>query len=179
MFSKELNAFKERYKIPSADKWAELTGVSKSTIVRGLNGTAKGIGVDTLKLLIAPYTDSLDEFFGVGAYSPEALEKEALKEKIETVIEVIENSEEIPPEPTQEIKSALEEVHEYITNEPADAPKCVACASLREMISDLKADKTTKDTWLFKLFGMCFALLGIIFVMLIVIVILTMCLVNK
>ena len=55
MYAQELKAFKERHKIKSADAWAETTGVSKSTIVRGLKGEGKDIGVNTLLMLIKPY----------------------------------------------------------------------------------------------------------------------------
>jgi polyhydroxyalkanoate synthesis regulator phasin len=176
LFTEELNAFKIRYGIPSADKWSRETGVSKSTIVRALNGDSKGMGVDTLLMLLKPYNGgSIDELLGRGIYS---LEKEEAKKKIENVIEVIENSEELPQEPTQEIKNALEEVHDYIANESTAHEKCVVCATYRENIAELKADKSTKDTWLIKLFGLSFLLLGIVFVLILAVVALSVTLIN-
>ena len=182
MLSQELKTFKSAHNIRSVDKWAEDSGVSKSTILRALNGTGKDMGVNTLQMLVKPYNGSIDALLGIGSYSPEAIEKEELKteiqEKIETVIETIENIDEIPNEPTQEIKTTLEEVHEYITNEPIEQAKCVACAMYRETIAELKEDKNIKDKWLIKLFGMSFALLGIVIALIVAVGILSACLVN-
>ncbi len=182
MLTKPLQEFKIKYGIRSAQEWADATGVSKSTIQRTLNGTGKGMGVDTLELLVRPYGGSIDELLGLGAYSPEALEKDELKnemrDKIESVIEVIENSEEIPPAPTEEIKSALEEVHEYITNEAPTEHGCNACSTYREIITELKADKVIKDKWLIRLFGLAFIMLGIVLALIIAVAILSACIVN-
>ena len=142
MFTQKLLEFKKRHNIPSADKWAEESGVSKSTIIRALKGDCKDMKVYTLDALLKPYGGSIDELLGIGYYSPEAIEKEELKneivEKIETVIDVIQNSEDLPEQPTEEIKTALVEVQEYIENEPSEHTKCVGCDTLREMIMELK-----------------------------------------
>lgn len=161
-----LKAFKERNNIPSADKWADATGVSKSTISRALNGACKGMDAETLYRLVTPYGGSIDEILNIGAYSPEVIEKEELKtelvEKLDTVIEVIENSEELPPAPTEELKNALVEAQEYIANETSDQTKCSSCAIYRKQIADLQEDKKIKDKWVLRLFGITFFLLGIL-----------------
>lgn len=170
-----LKAFKERNNIPSADKWADATDVSKSTISRLLNGACKGVDMETLYKLVAPYGGSIDEILNIGAYSPEAIEKEELKtelvEKLDTVIEAIENSEELPPAPTEELKTALVEAQEYIANETSDQTKCVACAMYREQIAELKQDKITKNKWLIKLFGLSFFYLGVILALIVTLLI--------
>lgn len=173
MFTKELNEFKERYRIPSADSWSKVSGISKSTITRALNGDAKDMGVETLRMLIKPYNGgSIDDLLN---YSPE---KEEAKKKIEDVLEVIEHADELPQEQTKEIKSALEEVHEHIAKEPTEHEKCVACATYREVVAELKQDKSTKDKWLIKLFGLSFLLLGIVFVLIVAVVALSITLIN-
>lgn len=170
-----LKAFKGRYNISSIDKWADATGVSKSTISRALSGTGKGMDMETLYKLVTPYGGSIDEILNIGAYSPEVIEKEELKtelvEKLDTVIEVIENSEELPPAPTEELKNALVEAQEYIANETSDQTKCVACAMYREQIAELKQDKITKNKWLIKLFGLSFFYLGVILALIVTILI--------
>ena len=182
MFTKQLNDYKIKYGIRSADQWASTTEASKSTISRALNGTAKDMTVGTLLEMVKPYGNSLDEVLGLGIFSPEAIEKESIKggivEKIETVIEAIENSVEIPEQPTVEIKSALEEVHEYITNEPSESHKCIACSMYEKTIAELQLDKSTKDKWLFRLFRMNFIMLGILFAMIVVASALSICLFN-
>lgn len=172
MFTQKLLEFKQRHNIPSADKWSETTKVSKSTIARALKGDYKDMGVYTLKAMIEPYGGSIDEILGIGAYSPEAIEKAELKsemvEKIETVIDVIENAEELPQQPTEEIKTALAEVHEYIASEPSEHTKCVGCDTLREMIMELKKDKASKDKWLTNLFALSAGMLVALSIVLIV-----------
>lgn len=182
MITQKLNEFKIANDIKSADKWAEACGVSKSTIVRALKGDHKDIGVYTLEQMIKPWNGSVDELLGIGAYSPESIAKEELKdeiiENIETVIEVIENSDEIPHETTVEIKAALEDVHDYVTNEPVDHSKCVVCATLRETIAELKQDKSTKDKWILNTFKVSFILLMALLVLIVANVILATCLIN-
>lgn len=180
MITQKLNEFKARHQIKSADKWVEACGgkVSKSTIVRALKGDHKDIGVYTLEQMIKPWGGSVDELLGIGAYSPEAIEKKELKndivETIEGAIETIESSPEIPQEPTQEIKIALEKAQEYIASEPSAAEKCVTCATLREMIADLKQDKSIKDKWILKTFGVSFVLLIILLLTIVTNVVLIM-----
>jgi hypothetical protein len=184
MITQKLNEFKVRHGIKSADKWAEICKgeVSKSTIARALKGDHKDIGVYTLEQMLKPWGSSIDELLGIGAYSPEAIEKEELKndvvEKIEGAIETIESSPEIPHEPTREIKTALEKAQEYITNESPEPSSCVGCSTLREMIATLEKDKSTKDTWLLKLFGITFIFLVLFFVCLVIIGVLSTCLIN-
>ena len=182
IISRKLTDFKIKYDIQSIDKWAEVSTVSKSTILRALSGKEKNMGIKTLYMLIQPYGGSMDEFFNMGAYSVEAIEKEELKtemcEKIETVIDVIENTDDIPHETTQEIKTTLEEVQEHINNETIDTHKCVLCIAYRETIAELKREKETKNKWLLRLFRMNFIMLGILFAMFAVIASLTIGLVN-
>lgn len=173
MFAKELQAFKERHKIKSADEWATVSGVSKSTIVRGLKGEGKDMGVNTLLELIEPYGESLDQVLNIGSYTPNEVKKNEITEKIESVMDEIENSEIIPEEPAQEIKETLEEVHQFI-NESVEEPKCPVCGILRENIAEMKEDKSTKDKWLLKLFGISFLLIAVVLVMLIIITILSL-----
>ena len=127
---------------------------------------------ETLYKLVTPYGGSIDEILNIGAYSPEVIEKEELKtelvEKLDSVIEVIENSEELPPAPTEELKNALVEAQEYIANETSDQTKCVACAIYREFIEELKKEKEAKNKWLIRLFGVTFFLLGILAAILII-----------
>ena len=78
MFTQKLLEFKQRHNIPSADKWAEVSGGSKSTIIRALKGDCKDMKVYTLDALLKPYGGSIDELLGIGNYSPEAIEKEEL-----------------------------------------------------------------------------------------------------
>ena len=167
MFSEELKAFKERHKIPSADKWAEETGVSKSTIVRGLKGEGKDMGVNTLLELITPYGETLDQLLQHGEYTPDKIKKEEITERIENVIDEIEKSDVIPPEPAEEIKSALEEAQQFI-NDTTKNNDCPACAVLRETIADLKAEKEIKNKWIMNSFKICMILLLILFSMIII-----------
>ena len=182
MLSQKLNEFRINYAISSIDKWAEISTVSKSTILRALNGKEKNMGMKTLYMLVQPYGGSIDELFNLGAFSSASIEKEESKaeicEKLETVIEVIETVEELPQETTEELKTALVEVHEHITNEPAETSKCVLCAAYRETIAELKKEKESKNKWLFRLFRMNFIMLGILFAMFAVIATLTISLVS-
>jgi hypothetical protein len=177
MYAQELQAFKERHKIKSADAWAETTGVSKSTIVRGLKGEGKDIGVNTLLMLIKPYGETLDQLLNMGAYSPEEIAKNEIAEKIEGVIDEIENSPVIPEAPAEEIVEVLSEAHEFITNTPTEE-KCSACDVLREMIAVLTEDKETKNKWIVNSFKVCFVLLVIVFSMIVIDGILIMSIIN-
>ena len=177
MYAQELKAFKERHKIKSADAWAETTGVSKSTIVRGLKGEGKDIGVNTLLMLIKPYGETLDQLLNMGAYSPEEIAKNEIAEKIEGVIDKIENSPVIPDEPAEKIVAVLEEAQEFINNTPTEE-KCSACDVLREMIAVLTEDKETKNKWIVNTFKLSFVLLLIVFAMIIIDGILIMSIIN-
>ena len=182
MFSQNLTEFRIKNNITSLDKWADETGVSKSTINRALKDKGKNMGIYTLLALINPYHGSIDELLGIGAYSPEAIEKEEIKndmvEKIENVIDKIENSDELPHQPSQEIKEALTEVQEFITSSPVEQTKCINCTTLREIIDDLKEDKTTKNRWIINTFRTSFVLLIIVLLMIVINIILVMSLVN-
>jgi hypothetical protein len=177
MYAQELKAFKERHKIKSADAWAETTGVSKSTIVRGLKGEGKDIGVNTLLMLIKPYGETLDQLLNMGAYSPEEIAKNEIAEKIEGVIDEIENSPAIPDKPAEEIVAVLAEAQEFITKTPTEE-KCSACDVLREMIAVLTEDKETKNKWIVNTFKLSFVLLLIVFAMIIIDGILIMSIIN-
>lgn len=178
MITQKLNEFKIRNNIKSADKWAEESGVSKSTIVRALKGDHKDIGVYTLEQMLKPWNGSIDELLEIASYSPDAQLKSEIVEKIDEVIEVIENAEEIPAAPTQEIKEVLTAAQEIITNEPAENTKCVGCGTLREMISRMDKEIESKNTWLLKLFGITFVFLVLLFVSLIINGVLSLCLIN-
>lgn len=171
LFAIELQEFKKRNNIKSADEWAKTSEVSKSTIVRGLNGDGKDIGVITLLKMIAPYGETLDQLLHQGVYDPEYVERESLRndirEKIETVIDVIDNTDEIPQEPAEEIKAALEEAHEYITNDTPEKGRCDTCTVLREMVADLKEEKSIKDKWLNRLFKLSATLMTLLLLSLI------------
>ena len=177
MYAQELQAFKERHKIKSADAWAETTGVSKSTIVRGLKGEGKDIGVNTLLMLIKPYGETLDQLLNMGAYSPEEIAKNEIAEKIEGVIGEIENSPVIPEAPAEEIVAVLSEAQEFINNTSTEE-KCSACDVLREMIAVLTEDKETKNKWIVSTFKLLFVLLIIVFAMIIIDGILIMSIIN-
>lgn len=183
MITQKLNEFKVRHGIKSADKWAEICKgeVSKSTIVRALKGDHKDIGVYTLEQMLKPWGGSIDELLGIGVYSPEAIEKEELKndivEKIEGVIETIESSPEIPHKPTEEIKSVLEEAQQFITETPHNH-ECSACGVLREMIANLNEEKETKNKWIMNSFKICLILLIILFSMIVIDGILIMSIIN-
>lgn len=172
MITQRLNEFKERNGIKSADKWHEMCGVSKSTIVRALKGDHKDIGVYTLEQMIKPWGGSVDELLGIGVYSPEAIKKEELKndivENIETVIDVVENSEEIPQDTTNEIKEVLTAAQELITSEPL-AHNCVGCNTLREMISRMDADIKSKNKWMSRLFMSNLILLVLLFLIVLIV----------
>lgn len=178
MITQRLNEFKIRNGIKSADKWAEASGVSKSTIVRALKGDHKDIGVYTLEQMIKPWNGSIDELLEIGYYSPEEQLKSEIVEKIEEVIEVIENTEEISAAPTQEIKEVLTAAQEIITNEPAENTKCVGGGTLREMISRMDKEIESKNTWLTKLFGLSFVFLILLFVSLVINGVLSLCIIN-
>lgn len=177
MFSKELQAFKKRHNIRSDDEWADMTGVSKSTICRGLKGSGKDMGVITLQKLIEPYGETLDQLLEQGAYSPDNIKKEEIAEKIENVIEEIENSDMIPDEPAEEIKSTLEEVQQFINDTPK-THECSACGVLREMIANLNEEKETKNKWIMNSFKICLILLIILFSMIVIDGILIMSIIN-
>jgi hypothetical protein len=177
MYAQELQAFKERHKIKSADAWAETTGVSKSTIVRGLKGEGKDIGVNTLLMLIKPYGETLDQLLNMGAYSPEEIAKNEIAEKIEGVIDEIENSPVIPEAPAEEIVAVLSEAQEFINNTSTEE-KCSACDVLREMIAVLTEDKETKNKWIVNTFKLSFVLLLIVFAMIIIDGILILSIIN-
>lgn len=177
MYAQELKAFKERHKIKSADAWAETTGVSKSTIVRGLKGEGKDIGVNTLLMLIKPYGETLDQLLNMGAYSPEEIAKNEIAEKIEGVIDEIEKSPVIPEQPAEEIVAVLSEAQQFIANTPTEE-KCSACDVLREMIAGLTEDKETKNKWIVNSFKLLFVLLVIVFAMIIIDGILIMSIIN-
>ena len=177
MFAKELQEFKKRHGIKSADEWATVTGVSKSTIVRGLKGDGKDMGVNTLMDLIRPYGETLDQLLEQGEYSPDKIKKDEVTEKIENVIEEIEKSEMIPAEPAEEIKSVLEEAQQLI-NETPQNHECSACGVLREMIVNLNEEKETKNKWIMNSFKICFILLIILFSMIVIDGILIMSIIN-
>lgn len=177
MFAKELQAFKERHNIRSADEWAEVAKVSKSTVVRGLKGEGKDMGVNTLIQLTQPYGETLDQVLNMGAYSPEEIKKNELTEKIENVIDELENSNTIPDEPAEEIKNTLIEAQQFI-NETPKQHECSACGVLREMISVLNKDKDTKDEWIKNSFKICLILLVILFSMIVIDGVLIMSIIN-
>lgn len=177
MYARELQAFKERHNIRSADEWASVSKVSKSTIVRGLNGEGKDIGVNTLLALITPYGETLDQALNMGAYSPDEVAKNKITEKIESVIDELENSQTIPEEPAEEIKLTLEEVHQFIT-QTQKKEECTTCSALRELISVLNADKEAKNKWITNSFKICLILLVILFSMIVVDGILIMSVIN-
>lgn len=152
MYSKEFRAFKERHGIKSADEWARVTEVSKSTIVRGLNGEGKDMGINTILELITPYGETLDQFLSIGEYSPENIEKNKIVEKIENVIDELENSPTIPEETAQEIKGTLEVAQQHIENETKTNEKCPECNALYRIISYLEEDKASKNRWIINLF---------------------------
>ena len=178
MFSEELQAFKKRHNIRSADEWAEVSGVSKSTIVRGLKGEGKDMGVNTLMELIAPYGETLDQVLQQGEYAPDKLKKEEIAEKIENVIGEIENSSVIPEAPAEEIKNTLEEVQQFINDTSPTTKECSACGVLREMIASLNEDKETKNKWIMNSFKICLNLLIILFSMIVIDGILIMSIIN-
>ena len=177
MFAEELQAFKERHKIRSADEWHDVTGVSKSTIVRALKGDGKDMGINTFIDLITPYGETIDQVLGVGAYSPEELKKNELTEKIENVIDELENSQTIPEKPAEEIKNTLVEAQQFI-NETPKQQECSACGVLREMISVLNEDKEAKNKWIMNSFKICLILLIILFSMIVIDGILIMSIIN-
>lgn len=172
MVTQRLNEFKKRHGIKSADKWSEICGVSKSTIVRALKGDHKDIGVYTLEQMLKPWGGSIDELLEIGAYSPEAIAKEEFKneivENLETVIDVVENSEEIPQETTDEIKEVLTAAQELIISEPSTEPKCVGCDALREIISRQDKEISSKNKWITKLFTANFILMVLLFIVVLV-----------
>ena len=177
MFAKELQAFKQRHGIKSADEWHEITGVSKSTIVRALKGEGKDMGINTLMDLITPYGETVDQVLGVGAYSPEEIKKNELSEEIESVIDELENSEIMSEKPAEEIKSTLEKAHQFINDTPKQR-ECSACGVLREMIASLNEEKETKNKWIINSFRICLILLIILFSMIVIDGILIMSVIN-
>ena len=155
MFTQELKSFMKKHNISSAAKWEKATNgeVSESTISRILNAKNKDIGLNTFLLMITPYGATPDEVLGLGAYSPEALEKAELTEKIESAIETIADSSAIDSESAQEVVSVLEEAQEYIATEPTSSmPACTNCsASLRETVAILTAENDRKDEYISRL----------------------------
>ena len=176
MFAKELQAFKERHNIRSLDEWAEVTGVSKSTIVRGLKGEGKDMGVNTLMDLIKPYGETLDQLLEQGEYAPDKIKKAEISEMIENVIDEIDNSSVIPEKPAEDIKIVLEEAQQFIND--TQKPKESACSVLREMIASLNEDKETKNKWIINSFRICLILLIILFSMIVIDGILIMSIIN-
>lgn len=162
MFTQELKAFMKKHGISSATKWQTNDQVSPSTIARILNEKNKDIGLNTVLMMITPYGATVDEFLGIGAYSPEAIEKAELAEKIESAIETIEDSVSIDPESAQEVKSALEDAQEYIATEPpAPITACTNCsASLRETVAILTAENDRKDEYISRLLRIVSSLTG-------------------
>ena len=177
MFAKELQAFKKRHNIKSADEWAEVSGVSKSTIVRALKGDGKDMGVNTILELIKPYGESLDQALEQGEFAPDKIKKAELTEKLENVIDEIENSQTIPEEPAEEIKTVLEEAHQFINGTPKKH-ECSACGVLREMIAVLNEDKDVKNKWIMNSFKICLLLLVVLFAMIVIDGILLMSIIN-
>jgi hypothetical protein len=177
MFAKELQAFKKRHNIKSADEWAEVSGVSKSTIVRALKGDGKDMGVNTILELIKPYGESLDQALEQGEFAPGKIKKAELTEKLENVIDEIENSEVIPEKPAEEIKTVLEEAQHFI-NDTSKTHECPACEVLREMVASLNAEKEAKNKWIMNSFKICIILLLILFSMIIIDGILIMSIIN-
>lgn len=177
MYARELQSFKERHNIRSADAWAEVSKVSKSTIVRGLNGEGKDIGVNTLLALITPYGETLDQLLNMGAYSPEQVAKNEIVEKIEGVIEEIENSEMVPETPAKEIVEVLQEAQQVIADAPTEE-KCPACDVYCKMIENLIAEKEAKNKWIMNSFKICLILLLILFSMIVIDAALIMSIIN-
>lgn len=177
MFAKELQAFKERHNIRSLDEWAEVSGVSKSTIVRGLKGEGKDMGVNTLMDLIKPYGETLDQLLEQGEYAPDKIKKAEISEMIENVIDEIDNSSVIPEKPAEEIKTVLEEAQQFINDTPKQK-ECSSCGVLREMIANLNEDKETKNKWIINSFRICLILLIIVFSMIVIDGILIMSIIN-
>lgn len=177
MFAEQLKAFKKRHGIKSADEWASVTGVSKSTIVRGLKGEGKDMGVNTLMDLISPYGETLDQLLEQGEYSPDAIKKEEINERIENVIDELENSHFIPEEPAEEIKNTLAEAQQFI-NDTQKNHECSACGVLREMIANLNDEKDTKNKWIVNSFKICIILLIILFSMIVIDGVLIMSIIN-
>ena len=167
MYARELKAFKERHNIRSADEWATVSKVSKSTIVRGLNGEGKDIGVNTLLALITPYGETLDQLLNMGAYSPDEIAKNEITEKIESVIDELENSQTIPGEPAEEIKLTLEEAYKFIM-QSHKKEECPTCEALYKMIAVMNEDKEAKNKWIMNSFKICLILLLILFSMIII-----------
>ena len=169
MITQRLNEFKERHGIKSADKWHEICGVSKSTIVRALKGDHKDIGVYTLEQMLKPWGGSIDELLEIGVYSDKKEElKNEIVENLESVIDVVENSQEIPQETTNEIKEVLTAAQELITSEPL-AHNCVGCNTLREMISRMDADIKSKNKWMSRLFMSNLILLVLLFLIVLIV----------
>ena len=169
MYSAQFKAFMERHNIKSPGEWEKVTNgnVSKSTIVRGLKGDGKDIGVNTVLELITPYGETLDQFLSLGEYSEEAKAKNEIVEKIESTIDEVQNSTVIPQETAQDITVALEEAQQFI-NAAQKNEECVACGVLREMIAMLNKELESKNTWIKNSFKICMILLLIIFAMTII-----------
>ena len=177
MYAKELQEFKKRHNIRSADEWANVSGVSKSTIVRGLKGDGKDMGVNTLLMLIEPYNETLDQLLGKGSYSPEEETKNELVEKIESVIDEIENLDVIPEVPAEDLKNTLTQAQEFISSS-SKVNECAACGVLREMIAMQNQELEAKNTWIKNSFKICLILLLILFAMIVIDGILIFSLIN-
>ena len=159
MFTPELKAFMKKNGISSAEKWQTNGQVSASTIERILRGKNKDNGLNTFLMMITPYGATPDEVLGLGAYSPEALEKAELAEKLESAMTTIADSDIIASESAQEVMAVLEEAQEYITTEPVSP--CTNCsASLREAVAFLTAENDRKDEYISRLLRIVASLTG-------------------
>lgn len=172
MYSEEIKSFMKRHNIPSPRAWSEICNavdcnVSESTIRRAMNGDGKDIGVNTLLLMIKPYGETLDQLLSHGVYSPEEIAKNEVAEKIECVIDEIENSQTIPEKPAEEIVEVLQEAHQIITDTPKE-DKCSTCSAYKEMIAVMNEDKEAKNKWIMNSFKICLLLLVIVFSMIVI-----------
>ena len=153
MYAEQFKAFMERHGISSPGQWEKTTNVSKSTIVRGLKGEGKDVGVNTILELITPYGETLDQFLAIGEYSEDAKEKNKIVEKIESTIDEVENSPMIPEDTAHDIIKTLGVVQDHIIHEPSTPKTCPDCASLNRIISYLEdsiAEKNKVNSNMFK-----------------------------
>lgn len=178
MYSAQFKAFMERHKIKSPGEWEKVTGISKSTITRGLKGNGKDIGVNTILELITPYGETADQFLAIGEYSEEAQAKNEIVEKIENTIDEIENSSAIPEDTANDIKETLEVAQHHIENEPKNNKLCPECASLYKIIDYLENSNATKSKVIFNLFKISVIQLVILVVLIVSDAVLIMALIN-